>query len=221
MSKEEYLNQLHKYLRKLPKQDYDDAMDYFEEYFQETDEAGAQKLIEEMGTPKEAARELIANLLDKKLDETYMSDENNDRIKTSGKKSSKGTFWVACLAILALPVGAPLLLVILAVLACVLVCVAIALVCVFIFAICLLLVGGKLWIRGLFAITTSVSGFAMVSGCGLFAFGIGILLVILTIEQNRCAMACQGCGAVLFLLKSSGITFHNPLLLSYHTKQLN
>ena len=41
------------------------------------------------------------------------------------------------------------------------------------------------------------------------------------IEQNRCAMACQGCGAVLFLLKSSGITFHNPLLLSYHTKQLN
>ena len=71
MSKEEYLNQLHKYLRKLPKQDYDDAMDYFEEYFQETDEAGAQKLIEEMGTPKEAARELIANLLDKKMDEAY------------------------------------------------------------------------------------------------------------------------------------------------------
>ncbi len=45
--------------------------------------------------------------------------------------------------------------------------------------------------------------------------------VYLPIEQNRCAMACQGCGAVLFLLKSSGITFHNPLLLSYHTKQLN
>jgi len=43
----------------------------------------------------------------------------------------------------------------------------------------------------------------------------------ISIEQNRCAMACQGCGAVLFLLKSSGITFHNPLLLSYHTKQLN
>ena len=43
----------------------------------------------------------------------------------------------------------------------------------------------------------------------------------ISFEQNRCAMACQGCGAVLFLLKSSGITFHNPLLLSYHTKQLN
>ena len=41
------------------------------------------------------------------------------------------------------------------------------------------------------------------------------------IEQNRCAMACQGCGAVLFLLKSSGITFHNPLLLSHHNQQSN
>ena len=47
------------------------------------------------------------------------------------------------------------------------------------------------------------------------------ITILITIEQNRCAMACQGCGAVLFLLKSSGITFHNPLLLSYHTKQLN
>ena len=188
MSKEEYLNQLHKYLRKLPKQDYDDAMDYFEEYFQETDEAGAQKLIEEMGTPKEAARELIANLLDKKLDETYMSDENNDRIKLPEKNLQKELSGLPALRFWRYLLAQPLLLAILAVLACVLVCVAIALVCVFIFAICLLLVGGKLWIRGLFAITTSVSGFAMVSGCGLFAFGIGILLVILTIYL------CKWCG---------------------------
>ena len=28
-----------------------------------------------------------------------------------------------------------------------------------------------------------------------------LLYIIFTIEQNRCAMVCQGCGAVLFLLK--------------------
>ena len=67
MSKEEYLNQLHKYLRKLPRQDYEDAMEYFTEYFQETDEEGAAELMKELGTPKEAARELMANLLDKRL----------------------------------------------------------------------------------------------------------------------------------------------------------
>ena len=42
MSREEYLNQLHKYLRKLPRQDYEDAMEYFTEYFQETDEEGSR-----------------------------------------------------------------------------------------------------------------------------------------------------------------------------------
>ena len=48
-------------------------------------------------------------------------------------------------------------------------------------------------------------------------------LVQRTIEQNRCAMACHGCGAVLLYwqLKSSGSTFRNSVLLSYHTKQLN
>ena len=46
MSREEYLNQLHKYLRKLPRQDYEDAMEYFTEYFQETDEEGAEELNE-------------------------------------------------------------------------------------------------------------------------------------------------------------------------------
>ena len=43
MSREEYLNQLHKYLRKLPRQDYEDAMEYFTEYFQETDEEGDER----------------------------------------------------------------------------------------------------------------------------------------------------------------------------------
>ena len=43
------------------------------------------------------------------------------------------------------------------------------------------------------------------------------------VEQNRCAMACQGCGAVLLYqqIKSSGKTLRNSVLLSYHTKQLN
>ena len=69
MSREEYLNQLHKYLRKLPRQDYEDAMEYFTEYFQETDEEGAEELMKELGTPKEAARELMANLLNKKIED--------------------------------------------------------------------------------------------------------------------------------------------------------
>ena len=39
MTKVEYLAKLDRYLRKLPKDDYQEAMDYFREYF---DEAGPE-----------------------------------------------------------------------------------------------------------------------------------------------------------------------------------
>ena len=51
MTREEYMAKLKKHLRKLPKQDYEDAIEYFNEYFSDTDEAGQQKLMEELGTP--------------------------------------------------------------------------------------------------------------------------------------------------------------------------
>ena len=49
MTREEYMAKLQKYLRKLPKQDYEDAIEYFNEYFSDTDEEGQQKLMEELG----------------------------------------------------------------------------------------------------------------------------------------------------------------------------
>ena len=73
MTKEQYMTQLKKYLHRLPKQDYEDAVDYFEEYFGEADENGQQELMKELGTPKEAARDLISNLLDKKLSVQHQS----------------------------------------------------------------------------------------------------------------------------------------------------
>ena len=88
MSREEYLNQLHKYLRKLPRQDYEDAMEYFTEYFQETDEEEAAELMKELGTPKEAARELMANLLDKKI-EDHQSYEADGQTRAEQKGSGK------------------------------------------------------------------------------------------------------------------------------------
>lgn len=39
-------------------------MEYFTEYFEDTDNEGAKALMEELGTPKEAARDLMVNLLD-------------------------------------------------------------------------------------------------------------------------------------------------------------
>lgn len=35
MNREEYLNELKKYLRRLPKDDYENAIEYFTEYFED------------------------------------------------------------------------------------------------------------------------------------------------------------------------------------------
>ena len=115
MTREEYMAKLQKYLRKLPKQDYEDAIEYFNEYFSDTDEEGQQKLMEELGTPKEAAADLMCNLLDRKLQEQDTDIEE--------KKSKKGIITLSVLAILSTPVTVPLFIALLAVLFAVAICV--------------------------------------------------------------------------------------------------
>ena len=59
MTSGEYLKQLEKYLRKLPQSDYEDAMEYFTEYFADAGPENEQAVIKELGTPKQAAAELM------------------------------------------------------------------------------------------------------------------------------------------------------------------
>ena len=58
MNRTEYLKQLDKYLKRLPAEDYQNAMEYFTEYFDEAGPEGEEQVIRELGTPKEAASEL-------------------------------------------------------------------------------------------------------------------------------------------------------------------
>lgn len=174
MSKEEYLNQLHKYLRKLPRQDYEDAMEYFTEYFQETDEEGAAELMKELGTPKEAARELMENLLDKKIEE-HQNYETDGYTRAEKKGSGKHVIWIALLVLFAAPVGAPLLVALAAVVLSLVVCMLAILLCVVLLAACLVIIGGKIIARGILAVPISMSGFAMLTGSGLLSMGAGIL----------------------------------------------
>ena len=66
MTSGEYLKQLEKYLRKLLQSDYEDAMEYFTEYFADAGPENEQAVIKELGTPKQAAPGMIRKMLDKK-----------------------------------------------------------------------------------------------------------------------------------------------------------
>ena len=96
MTKQAYLDQLRKYLKKLPAADYADAMEYFTEYFEEADEQQAQQLMRELGTPKEAARDLIQNLLDKKITEQTAHPKKKSQLYfPSFAAHSLSSSWVA------------------------------------------------------------------------------------------------------------------------------
>ena len=175
MTQEEYMTQLKKHLRKLPAQDYEDAVEYFNEYFSETDVEGEQKLMAELGSPKKAASDLISNLLDKKI-----LEESKHQ-----KTPSRSTLRIAVLALLAAPVAGPLLVALLAVLLAAAITVLAVIFCVFVFAFCILIIGSKLLLRGIVAIPYSIPGGCMILGTGVFGIGAAILLCILGIYLSK------------------------------------
>ena len=59
MTRNEYMEQLKRYLRRLPKEDYENAVEYFSEYFDEAGPENEQQMMKDLGDPKEAAREVL------------------------------------------------------------------------------------------------------------------------------------------------------------------
>lgn len=62
MTKERYLKELGHYLRHLPKYEYDNAMAYFTEYFEDAGPENEQSVIADLGSPKQAAKEMFGKV---------------------------------------------------------------------------------------------------------------------------------------------------------------
>ena len=197
MNRTEYLKQLDKYLKRLPAEDYQNAMEYFTEYFDEAGPEGEEQVIRELGTPKEAASELLSALLDEKTaqvssetvstihnkSETNEADttrryQTGDQIQHSKKGPSPlNVLLIAGLAILAAPIGAPLALVLLILLFVGILLIGVGILCVFIFSISYALLGAKMLIDGFSIITVSLPGSCLLIGGGLLGIGLCILLL--------------------------------------------
>ena len=162
MTRDEYLRQLRKYLKRLPKEDYDSAMEYFTEYFEDAGLEGEQRVMQELGSPRAAAAALLGNLLDE-----------------SGERSIGSIALIALMAVFAAPIGIPVLFAVgVLMLAGIIVAIACA-VCVLLFGIAGVLIGGKMVLRGLVAMTVSPAGAAVLTGAGLVSIGMSVLLSVL------------------------------------------
>lgn len=99
MTSAEYLYELRKRLRKLPPEEVDQAMAYYEEYFAEAGSEGEAEIINRLGMPAQVAAAIISDYAMKD-----MSGESGTGRKNSGIK----TMWIVIIAVLASPLAIPL-----------------------------------------------------------------------------------------------------------------
>ena len=171
MTKTEYLAKLTKYLRKLPQKDYEEALEYFMEYFEEAGPENEAQVIAELGTPKEAAHEVITRLLDEKI----IEDKSSLRNKTT-------ILWIAILAVLASPVALPILLFFLAMLMTLLMIIFAVIVTALALTFALLISGVYTFFTSFSLLIVSLASTLFGVGLGLLMFGGALLLLFASFE---------------------------------------
>ncbi len=169
MNKDEYLKQLERYLKKLPQKDYENAVEYFTEYFEDAGTENEQKVMAELGTPKEAAAELLRDLLAHK---TEKHDDKENRCYLHN------IIAIAVLSILTASVSLPVICAGIAVVVCVILMIICILIFMFCFDIMLIIYSGKMLLYGIAAVNHSLPGAFMFTGSGIFGIGCVILLSV-------------------------------------------
>lgn len=171
MTKTEYIAKLTKYLRKLPQQDYEEAIEYFMEYFEEAGPENEARVIAELGTPKEAAHEVISRLLEEKI----VEDKSSLRNKTA-------ILWIAILAVLASPVALPILLFFLAMIVTLLMIIFAVIVTALALTFALLISGVYTFFTSFSLLSVSLASTLFGGGLGLLMFGGALLLLLISFE---------------------------------------
>ncbi len=185
MNRETYLNELSKYLKRLPKVDYEDAINYFEECFDEAGEDGEENLIAELGSPRDVATEVLADLASEKLE---IKEELNKR--STDKKTSK-ILLITVLLVFAAPIGIPLTITLIAIIFSLIISFGSFIVAGFFATLGIFLAGIKLLVIGTLTFVVSVSGALVLVGAGFGALSLSILLLVLTILLCKFLSFCM------------------------------
>ncbi|QDQ02120.1 DUF1700 domain-containing protein [Lysinibacillus fusiformis] len=188
MDRASYLKKLRGKLYRLPAQELDAALAYYEEYFDEAGEENEQQVIQQLGSPSKVASQIMADFALKDFDATPASTKKN-----------MTTIWLIILAILSAPLSLPIL------------ATAVALIIslgavVFSFVIAIVATGLGIFFGGIVAL---ISGFFVLTdhwptallfiGMGLIVTGSGVLLFpIITRFVKKIGLVCVEVLAGLF-----------------------
>lgn len=166
MSKQEYMEQLKAKLKRLPKEDFARAVEYYEEYFAEAGCENEEQAIEDLGSPQEAADQIICDMA-----------LNYSKEPIRNVKKGMDALWVILLAICAAPIALPFLLAgVILVAAAFLVAITLLL-SLLLVAVCAVVTGPISVVAGFSALTKSIPVFLSCLGIGFVATGLGALAI--------------------------------------------
>lgn len=166
MNREQYMKALKKRLRRLPSEEFDKAVAYFEEYFDEAGPEQEMQAIWDLGTPEEAADQIICNIAIKITNEPI-----------TGVKKGIHAVWIGILAVCAAPVALPFLLLAVGLLI-LLFAIAVMLFAVLVACCILVIIMGPVSIcAGFTVFTDSIPASLICFGQGFMEIGIGLLLI--------------------------------------------
>lgn len=166
MNRSEYMKRLGYRLRRLPKEDFDRAMEYFTEYFEEAGPENEQQAIEDLGVPEAAADQIVRDMA-----------FENAREKNTSVKRGFSTVWIGILAIFAAPIGLPLAFAAAIVVLAFLITVVAIIFAIFVSAFSVALVSIPSVIAGVCLLFTSPANGIATIGVSLIGVGLGIIII--------------------------------------------
>ena len=166
MTRTDYLTQLETYLNKLPEADRIEAMDYFKELFDDAGSEGEEELIASLGTPKEAAHDVLSDLLDKKVNEA------------PAQKNDRQLLHIALLALLVAPIGIPVGIGILMAIIGIFIAAVSVILAFFTVSVTGILLGGLFIVESFSVLVEAKSAFILIFGAGLLAIGASSLVLL-------------------------------------------
>ncbi len=187
MNRKEFLRKLQMELYKLPRHEIDDAIAYYNEYFEEAGPEQEQDVIRELGTPSKIATQIKADYAVRQLEsmESRESKKPNggyrdDRPEKAPGKLSAAWWVVIGIAggIFAAPVAIPVAFVLAALLVTVFIGIIVLLISVFITAVVLIITSIIAVIFGLTLLATSAPLAILIIGLGLMGISLMALLTV-------------------------------------------
>ena len=170
MKKAEYIEELRKKLEGLCEEDYEDAIRYCEEYFDEAGEGNEEQVVEELGSPSKFAAQI-------KAEAVIRQGEAPKKEQAKNPKTSMKNVIAIFLGLCALPIALPLIIVAVILFVCLLFVLATLLFAAIISIGAILFSGIPLLLSG-FTNFAVMENSLIAFGGGLLCIGSGILLCV-------------------------------------------